>query len=89
MWNNLNDKKDRIEKKKCENNQYYDGNITENLKIIMNMIKFEIYIGWYCFLWIYIVNTNYRWRLHRINTILKENSWREIYILIFRANYAI
>lgn len=89
MWNNLNDKKDRIEKKECENNQYYDGNITENLKIIMNMIKFEIYIGWYCFLWIYIVNTNYRWRLHRINTILKENSWREIYILIFRANYAI
>lgn len=89
MWNNLNDKKDRIEKKECENNQYYDGNITENLKIIMNMIKFEIYIEWYCFLWIYIVNTNYRWRLHRINTILKENSWREIYILIFRANYAI
>lgn len=89
MWNNLNDKKDRIEKKECENNQYYDGNMTENLKIIMNMIKFEIYIGWYCFLWIYIVNTSYRWRLHRINTILKENSWREIYILIFRANYAI
>ena len=88
MWDYLNDKKDRIENNECKNNQYYDGNMTENLKIIMNIIGFEIYIEWYCFLWIYIVNTSYGWRLHRINTILKENSWREIYILIFRAKYA-
>ena len=40
----MNDKKDKIEKKEYGNNQYYDGNMTENLKIIMNIIGFEIYI---------------------------------------------